>query len=81
MQKFSRLSVFPGALLAMFSSAWAHEADSVRTAEQESLLYFSPLPEYRSVDGTGNNQQNPEWGSHGDLLNRLGAARYARSRR
>src|SRR5262245_12944144 len=32
---------------------------------------------FRSIDGTGNNQAHPEWGSTGEALLRVGPIRYA----
>ena len=32
---------------------------------------------FRSIDGTGNNQAHPEWGSTGEALLRVGPVRYA----
>ena len=41
------------------------------------LVDFQELSDYRTIDGTNNNQQHPGQGAHGDVLLRLAAPGYA----
>lgn len=77
--KFSEPRTFlSNAFLSLPFLAGCSAVDSSVSEKEAALVVsFAQPSEFRSPDGSGNNQTHSEWGAHGDLLIRLGAPRYA----
>ena len=52
------------------------QAAQVEVLESRQLLSAAVVAEVRSIDGTGNNLDHPDWGSAGEALLRLSPAEY-----
>ncbi len=61
----------------LFAGCSSGEDFPTDTVSQSVMVDFSELPEYRQIDGTGNNVQFPQRGSAGSILKRLSPPAYA----